>query len=90
MNSEKVQGKINNLSNYLKYCENLKQILEDSPLNNSETKGKQIKDLQGIRNNLDELEFHLDFFGEIKGLVNNFDLENKKIEEKINKLEEQL
>jgi hypothetical protein len=90
MNSEKVQGKINNLGNYLKYCENLKQILEDSQLNNSEIKGKQIKNLQGIRNNLDELEFHLDFFDEIKGLVNNFDLENKKIEEKINKLEEKL
>ena len=51
---------------------------------------KQIKNLQGIRNNLDELEFHLDFFDEIKGLVNNFDLENKKIEEKINKLEEKI
>ena len=86
MNSEKVQGKINNLSNYLQYCESLKQILETYPDNNLPVREKHIKELKGIKNNLEVVDLYIDFFDEMNGIVSEFESKNIKIEEKINKL----
>ena len=86
MNSEKVQGKINNLSNYLQYCESLKQILETYPDNNLPVREKHIKELTGVKNNLEVVDLYIDFFDEMNGIVSEFESKNIKIEEKINKL----
>jgi hypothetical protein len=86
MNSEKVQGKINNLSNYLQYCESLKQILETYPDNNLPLREKHIKELTGVKNNLEVVDLYIDFFDEMNGIVSKFESENIEIEKKINKL----
>ena len=86
MNSEKVQGKINNLSNYLQYCESLKQILETYPDNNLPLREKHIKELTGVKNNLEVVDLYIDFFDEMNGIVSEFESENIEIEKKINKL----
>ena len=90
MNSEKVQGKINNLSNYLQYCESLKQILETYPDNNLPVREKHIKELTGVKNNLEVVDLYIDFFDEMNGIVSEFESKNIKIEEKINKLMDSL
>ena len=87
MNSEKLQGKINNLSNYLQYCESLKNILETTPMNNLNNQENQLK---GIENNLQDIDLYIDFFDEMNGIVSEYDTKNKQIEKKINKLEEKL
>ena len=91
MNSgKKIQGKINNLSNYLQYCESLKKILEETPYNNLNVKGKQIKDLGNIKNSLDDLDLYIDFFDEMNGIVSEFETVNIKIENKIKELKKTL
>lgn len=91
MNSgKKIQGKINNLSNYLQYCESLKKILEETPYNNLNVKGKQIKDLGNIKNSLDDLDLYIDFFDEMNGIVGEFETKNIKIENKIKELKKTL
>ena len=86
-NSKKLlKSKINNLDNYLQYCESLKNILEDAPFDNIKTRKKHIKELQGVQNDLETVDLHIDFFDEMVGIVSELDSENKKIEKKIKKL----
>ena len=82
-NSEKLlKSKINNLNNYLQYCESLKNILEQAPLDSIKTRKNHLRRLQGVQNDLEILDLHIDFFDEISGIVSEFDSENKKIEKK--------
>ena len=90
MNSGKIQGKINNLSNYLQYCESLKKILEETPYNNLNVKGKQIKELGNIKNSLNDFDLYIDFFDEMNGIVSEFETKNNEIENKIKKLQKTL
>ena len=86
-NSEKLlKSKINNLDNYLQYCESLKNILEEAPLDNIKTRKKHIQELQVVQNDLEMVDLHIDFFDEMVGIVSELDSENKKIEKKIKKL----
>ena len=86
MNSEKIQGKINNLSNYLQYCESLKHILETSPIDDFEVKKKHIKEVQATHNNLETVDLHIDFFDEMNGVVNDYETKNMAIKQKIDEL----
>lgn len=88
-NSKKLlKSKINNLDNYLQYCESLKNILEDAPFDSIKTRKKHIGELKEVQNNLEMVDLYIDFFDEMSGIVGELDLENKKIEKKIKKLME--
>ena len=81
---EILEGKMNNLTNYLAYCESLKSILEQAP-NNLNHKN-QINKLNNIDRGLNDIDLYVDFFDEMSGILSEFETKNKEIKKKIDEL----
>ena len=85
-----INGKINNLNNYLQYCESLKHILEGAPLNNHVTKKRHLKELEEAQHNLYDVDSFEVFFQEINDEIIKFNKKNLDIEREIKKIEKEV
>jgi hypothetical protein len=85
-NRNNIRNGAKNVETYLEYCKELNSFL-DSRENNSNRHGRQINNLEQIKNDIETIDLMYDFFDEMNAEINKYEKKNLEIEKKIERIE---
>ena len=85
-NRNNIRNGAKNVETYLEYCKELNSFL-DSRENNSNRHGRQINNLDQIKNDIETIDLMYDFFDEMNAEINKYEKKNLEIEKKIERIE---
>ena len=84
-NRNNIRNGAKNVETYLEYCKELNSFL-DSRENNSNRHGRQINNLEQIKNDIETIDLMYDFFDEMNAEINKYEKKNLEIEKKIERI----